>query len=66
MTCKTNFLQFYQIISTSEVASNKNEEYKGTRKRNMLEINLLFQLDDSTQIHLEKAEPSDFYRLLEQ
>ena len=62
--CKTNFLQFYQVITAIPkhlVTKAKNTEtpegelYTGD--------NLLFELDDSTQIHLEKTKTSDFYRL---
>jgi len=63
--CKTNFLQFYQVITAIPkhlVTKAKNTEtpegelYTGD--------NLLFELDDSTQVHLEKTKTSDFYRLL--
>ena len=54
--CKTNFLQFYQVVSTipkhlvieaKNTEPLENELYTGN--------NFLFQLDDSTQIQLGKA-----------
>jgi len=64
-SCKTNFLQFYQITSAIPrhlLIKAKNTELINkdfyTRKDSP------FQLDDSTQIHLERAKSSVFYRLL--
>ena len=62
--CKTNFLQFYQVITAIPkhlVTKAKNTE---TPEGELYtEDNLLFELDDSTQIHLGKTKTSDFYRL---
>ena len=49
--CKTNFLQFYQVITAIPkhlVTKAKNTETPEG------------ELDDSTQIHLEKTKTSDF------
>jgi hypothetical protein len=63
--CKTNFLQFYQVISiipkhlvikAKNTEPLENELHTGNK--------FLFQLDDSTQIQLEKAKTRDFYGLL--
>ena len=63
--CNTDFLQFYQVMSTitkylvtkaRNTAPPENELY--TRN------NFLFPLDTYTQIKLEKAKTRDFYYLL--
>ena len=63
--CNTNFLQFYQVISSIP-------KYLVTKARNTeppenelyTRNNFLFPLDAYTQIQLEKAKTRDFYCLL--
>ena len=59
--CKTNFLQFYQVISAIPkylVIKTRNAE----RLENRLYTanNFLFRLNDYTQMQLEKAKTRDF------
>ena len=63
--CKTNFLQFCQVVSAipkhlvtkaKHTVPPENELY--------IENSPLFQLDDLTAIHLGKAKTRDFYCLL--
>lgn len=53
--CKTNFLQFYQVISViPKQLVTKAKNTKAPENEIFTGNNLLFQLDDLTQIHLEK------------
>ena len=62
--CKTNFLQFYQVVSAIPkhlVTKAKNTVPPEGELYN--ENSPLFQLDDLTAIHLGKAKTRDFYCL---
>lgn len=61
--CKTNYLQFYQIISAIPkhlLTKAKNMEFL----RTYVENDSIFQLNETTQINLEKAQSREFYQLL--
>ena len=63
--CTTNFLQFYKVISAIPkylVMKTRNKE--PLENELYTANNFLFQLNDSTQIQLEKAKTGDFYGLL--
>ena len=57
--CKTNFLQFYQVLSAiPKHLVTKAKNNSTTRKS---ENSPLFQLDDQTAIHSGKAKTRDFF-----
>ena len=63
--CKTNFLQFYQVVSA--ILKHLVMKAKNTappERELYIENSPLFQLDDLTAIHLGKAKTKDFYCLL--
>ena len=62
--CKTNFLQFYQVISA--IPKHLVTKAKNTvtlESEPYIENGPFFQLDDLTAIHLGKAKTRDFYCL---
>ena len=62
--CKTNFLQFYQVISA--IPKHLVTKAKNTvtlESEPYIENGPFFQLDDLTAIHLDKAKTRDFYCL---
>ena len=62
--CKTNFLQFYQVVSA--IPKHLVTKAKSTvppESELYTENSPLFQLDDQTAIHLGKAKTKDFYSL---
>ena len=63
-TCKTNFLQFYQVVSA--IPKHLVTKAKSTvppESELCIENSPLFQLDNQTAIHLGKAKTKDFYCL---
>ncbi len=62
---KTNFLQFYQVVSA--IPKHLVTKAKNTvppERELYIENSSFFQLDDLTAIHLGKAKTKDFYCLL--
>ena len=62
--CKTNFLQFYQVVSA--IPKHLVTKAKSTvppESELYIENSPLFQLEDQTAIHLGKAKTKDFYSL---
>ena len=63
--CKTNFLQFYQVVSAiPEHLVTKAKNTVPPERELYIENSPFFQLDDLTAIHLGKAKTKDFYCLL--
>ena len=63
--CKTNFLQFHQVLSA--IPKHLVTKAKNTvppERELYIEYSIFFQLDDLTAIHLGKAKTKDFYCLL--
>ena len=59
--CKTNFLQFYQVISAiSKYLVIKTRNAERLENRLYTANNFLFRLNDYTQMQLEKAKTRDF------
>ena len=64
-SCKSNFLQYYQVISAiPKDLLNKAKHSDPIRKELYSTENFTIQLNDSTQLVLNKAKTSDFYKLL--
>ena len=62
--CKTNFLQFYQVVSAIPKHLVTKAKSTGPPESELyIENSPLFQLDDQTAIHLGKAKTKDFYSL---
>ena len=63
--CKTNFLQFYQVVSAiPKHLVTKTKNTVPPERELYIENCPFFQLDDLTAIHLGKAKTKDFYCLL--
>ena len=63
--CKTNFLQYYQVISTiSKHLLAKAKSTKPINKELYSDSNFSLQLNESINLYLNKIKTSDFYRLL--
>jgi len=62
--CKTNFLQFYQVVSAipKHLATNAKNTVP-PESEPFIENSPLFQLDDLTESHLGKAKTKDFFQL---
>ena len=63
--CKTNFLQFYQVVSAiPKHLATKAKNTLPPESEPYIKNNPLFQLDDLTEINLVKAKTRDFYCLI--
>ena len=63
-TCKTNFLQFYQVVSAiSKHLVTKAKTTVPPESEPFIESGPLFQLDDLTEIHLGKAKTNYLYQI---
>ena len=63
--CKTNFLQFYQVLSAiPKHLATKAKNTVPPEGEPYIENSPLFQLDDLITIHLDQAKTKDFYCLL--
>ena len=63
--CKTNFLQFYQVVSAiTKHLTTKAKNTVPPEREPYIENSPLFQLDDLITIHLDQAKTKDFYCLL--
>ena len=63
--CKTNFLQYYQIINAiPKDLLLKAKSLDSFDKSPFLSNDTVFNLNDTLQIHLEKAKSRVFYKLL--
>ena len=63
--CKTNFLQFYKVVSA--IPKHLTTKAKNTlppESEPYIENSPLFQLDDLITIHLDQAKTKDYYCLL--
>ena len=64
-SCKTNFLQYYQIISTiPKLLLIKAKTAEPITKELYNDNVFTFQLNESVQLHLDNIKTSDFYKLL--
>ena len=64
-SCKSNFLQYYQVLSAiPKDLLNKAKLSDPIRKELYSTENLTIQLIEFTQLVLNKAKTSDFYKLL--
>ena len=64
-SCNSNFRQYYQVISAiPKDLLNKAKLSDPIRKELYSTENLIIQLNESTQLVLNKAKTSDFYKLL--
>ena len=64
-SCKSNFLQYYQVISAiPKDLLNKAKLRDPIRKELYSTENFTIQLNESTQLDLNKAKTSDFNKLL--
>ena len=64
-SCKSNFLQYYQVISAiPKDLLNKAKLSDPIRKELYSSENFTVQLSESTQLFLNKAKTCDFYKLL--
>ena len=63
--CKTNFLQYYQLISAiPKHLLAKAKSSKPINKELYSDSNFSLQLNESINLYLNKIKTSDFYRLL--
>jgi len=63
--CRSNFLQYYQVISAiPKNLLNKAKISDPVRKESYSAENGIVQLDEITQLDLNKAKTCDFYKLL--
>ena len=64
-SCKTNFLQYYQVISAiPKHLLAKAKSTKPINKELYSDDNLSLQLNESITLYLNKIKTSDFYMLL--
>ena len=64
-SCKTNFLQYYQIISAiPKLLLIKARTAEPIRKELYNDNVFTFHLNDSVQLHLDNIKTRDFYKLL--
>ena len=64
-SCKTNFLQYYQVISAiPKHLLAKAKSTKPINKELYPDSNFSLQLNESINLYLNKIKTSDFYRLL--
>ena len=64
-SCKTNFLQYYQVISAiTKHLLAKAKSTKSINKELYSDSNLNLQLNDSINLYLNKIRTSDLYGLL--
>ena len=63
--CRSSFLQYYQVISAiPKNLLNKAKTSDPVRKESYSAENGIIQLDELTQLDLNKAKTCDFYKLL--
>ena len=64
-SCKTNFLQYYEVISAiPKHLLAKAKSMRPINKEIYSDSNTSLQLNESTNLYLNKNKTSDFYRLL--
>ena len=63
--CRSNFLHYYKVISAiPKNLLKKTETSEQVRKESYSIENGVIQLDEFTQLDLNKAKTCDFYKLL--